>query len=272
MSKFNKSIVYFIVILGAVLSLFPFYVMITSATMKSGDVFQLPPKLGFGTNLVDNFNNLKENVMINRAIFNSFFVSLVYTFLSVLLCSMAGYALAKFDFKGKNIMFAVIMGTAMLPFQAMVVPLFNMMNKFGWINSYQAVIFPFLANIFGIFLMRQNIISFPTSIIESARIDGCGEFGIFFKVVVPSVKPAISVLSVYMFMGQWNKFMWPLIVLRTRNMYTLPVTLSTLPGVSKMDYGQIMLGAFISVLPILILFLLFQDYFEKGLLGGAVKG
>ncbi len=220
---------------------------------------------------MENLANLKDKMDVGRVMFNSLFIAIVYTFLTLIINSMAGYALAKFDFKGKNLIFALIMGTMMIPSQVLYIPQFTMMTAFGWADKFRAVIVPALANAFGIFLMRQNMTSFPTSLIESARIDGYGEFSIFFKIVLPNMKPALGALGIYNFMSQWGNFMWPLIILSSSDMYTFPVALASLDGLMYKDYGMMMLGATISTIPILVMFLVFQKQFISGLMGGAVK-
>lgn len=267
----TKIISYLFIIIAVLISLFPFYLMFVSSTLTTGEILSIPPKLIFGNNLMENLKNLKEEMNIVRVIFNSVFISVLYTFLTLLINSMAGYGLAKFKFKGRNIIFALIMGTMMIPLQVLYIPQFTMMTTFGWANQYKSIIIPSLANAFGIFLMRQNMTSFPTSLIESARIDGYGEFSIFFKIVLPNMKPALGALGIYSFMSQWGSFMWPLIILSTKDMYTLPVALASLDGLMYKDYGMMMLGAAISTIPVLIIFLLFQRQFISGLMGGAVK-
>lgn len=254
------------------MSLFPFYLMFVSSTLSNNEILSESPRMIFGTNLMQNIQNLNERINIVKVLFNSIFITLTYTALSLILHSMAGYALAKFDFKGKTIIFGVILATLMIPFQVLLIPLFKMMNGIGWQNTYQAVIIPSLANAFGIFLMRQNMLSFPNSLIEAARIDGCGEFSIFFKIVLPTLKPAIGALGIYNFMAQWGNFMWPLIILSTKDKYTLPVALAALEGLQRKDYGMIMLGSTIATIPIMIIFLIFQRQFVSGMLGGSVKG
>lgn len=254
------------------MSLFPFYLMFVSSTLSNNEILSESPRMIFGTNLMQNIQNLNERINIVKVLFNSIFITLTYTALSLILHSMAGYALAKFDFKGKTIIFGAILATLMIPFQVLLIPLFKMMNGIGWQNTYQAVIIPSLANAFGIFLMRQNMLSFPNSLIEAARIDGCGEFSIFFKIVLPTLKPAIGALGIYNFMAQWGNFMWPLIILSTKDKYTLPVALAALEGLQRKDYGMIMLGSTIATIPIMIIFLIFQRQFVSGMLGGSVKG
>ncbi len=270
-SKSTKTLSYLFLIAALLISLFPFYLMFISSTLTTGEILSIPPKLSIGSNLMENLANLKDKMNVGRVMFNSLFVSIVYTALTLIINSLAGYAFAKFDFKGKNLIFALIMGTMMIPAQVLYIPQFTMMTAIGWADKFRAVIVPALANAFGIFLMRQNMMSFPTSLIESARIDGYGEFPIFFKIVLPNMKPALGALGIYNFMFQWGSFMWPLIILSTEDMYTFPVALASLDGLMYKDYGMMMLGATISTIPILIMFLLFQKQFISGLMGGAVK-
>lgn len=270
-TKSTKLLSYLFLIIALVISLFPFYLMFVSSSLTTGEILSIPPKLTIGTNLMENLANLKDKIDIGRVMFNSLFIAIVYTFLTLIINSLAGYALAKFDFKGRNLIFALIMGTMMIPAQVLYIPQFTMMTAIGWADKFRAVIIPALANAFGIFLMRQNMTSFPTSLIESARIDGYGEFSIFFKIVLPNMKPALGALGIYNFMSQWGNFMWPLIILSSSEMYTLPVALASLDGLMYKDYGMMMLGATISTIPILIMFLVFQKQFISGLMGGAVK-
>ena len=249
----RKVFTYVFLTIAALISLFPFYFMFVSATNTNAEILSATPKLIFGSHLVENFKNLNKKMDILRILMNSAIMTVTYTALSIILHSMAGYALAKFEFKGKGLLFSLI-------------------NNIGWADTYQAVVLPGLAGAFGIFLMRQNMLAFPTSLIEAARIDGCGEIGIFLKVVLPSQKPAIGALGIYMFMSMWNNFMWPLIILSTKSMYNFPVALAMLDGVAwRKDYGVVMLATVCAVLPIMIIFLVFQKQFVAGVMGGAVK-
>ena len=262
----RKVFTYVFLTIAALISLFPFYFMFVSATHTNAEILSAAPKLFFGSHLAENFANLNKKMDLIRNL------TVSYTALAIVLHSMAGYALAKFEFKGKGLLFGLIMITMMIPAQVMYVPLFTLMNNIGWANTYQAVVLPGLAGAFGIFLMRQNMLAFPTSLIEAARIDGCGEIGIFLKVVLPSQKPAVGALGIYMFMSMWNNFMWPLIILSTKSMYNFPVALAMLDGVAwRKDYGVIMLATVCAVLPIMIIFLVFQKQFVAGVMGGAVK-
>ncbi len=259
-------------IAGAFLSLAPFYWMFIAATHSTGEIFALPPNLLPGKHLMSNLANLQAEVGLARVVFNSTILAVVYTIVTVFLSAMAGYAFAKFEFRGRDVIFFGVLITIMVPYQATLIPLFSTMAKLGWINTYKAVLIPNLANAFGIFLMRQNMQAVPTEMIEAGRIDGCSEFGIFMRIVLPSMRPALAALAIYMFMFQWNNFMWPLVVLNDPKMYTIPVALSSLIGLSRIDYGQLMLGASVSTLPIMAVFLILQRQFISGILSGSVKG
>ena len=242
-----------ILILAAFVSLFPFYFMFVSGTNTNTEILSVPPKLSIGTALLDNFAILQDKMNIAMSIFNSVFISVVYTLLAVLLFSAAGYALAKYEFKGKNLIFAFIMGSMMIPAVVMYVPLFEMMIKMQMTDTYSSVILPMLANAFGIFLMRQNMLE-------------------FFCIVLPNVKPAIGALVIYMFTSMWNNFMWPLIVLGSEEKYTLPIALAMLDGnPTNKNYAVILLAASIATIPILLIFMVFQKQFVQGVMGGAVK-
>ncbi len=268
----KKTITYISLSLAAFISLFPFYFMFISATNSNSQILNSPPSLFFGSNLIANFITLNERINIARVLFNSLFAATSFVMLSLLFFSMAGYAFAKYDFRFKKFLFSIILLSMMLPPEVLYVPMFKLMILLGWTDSYKALIFPPLANAFGIFLMRQNMLGFPNSVIEAARIDGVGEIGIFFKVIIPNMKSAIAALGIYMFMANWNSFMWPLIVLGTDEMYTFPVALSVLDGMpNKKDYGMMMLGASLAVIPIIAIYLSFQKHFINNVLGGAVK-
>ncbi|TCP29614.1 carbohydrate ABC transporter membrane protein 2 (CUT1 family) [Scopulibacillus darangshiensis] len=270
-SPVSKTVIYLLLIFGALLSIAPFYWMFVGATNASGDILHIPPRLLPGKHLIENFKNLQESLGMTRIMFNSLFVSLVSTFLSLLICSAAGYAFAKFKFKGRDVIFFAILLTMMIPSQVTLVPLFKLMVALNWLDTYQAVILPQLAVPFAIFLIRQNMLSFPDDLLKAARIDGAGELRIFFTIVLPTMKPALAAVAIFLFMSQWNSFIWPLVVLSSPDMYTLPVALSSLIGLARIDYGQVMLGATISTVPVIVFFLIFQKQFIAGILGGSVK-
>ncbi|WP_338780821.1 carbohydrate ABC transporter permease [Metabacillus sp. FJAT-52054] len=254
-----------------VISIFPFYWMFIGSTNESGKMFSNPPTLLPGTKLVENYQNLNSAIDISRVLFNSLFVSLLYVVSALIVCSLAAYALAKLDFKGKNLIFTAFLLSMMIPYQATLIPLFQMMSSAGWLNTYFAVIAPQICYPFAIFLLRQNFLAFPTELIEAARLDGASELKIFAKVVMPAMRPSLAAASIFLFMTQWNNFLWPLVVLNDSSMHTFPVALSSLMGLSYIDYGQVMMGVSIATIPIIIFFLVLQKQFISGMLGSAVK-
>ncbi|PRO67304.1 carbohydrate ABC transporter permease [Alkalicoccus urumqiensis] len=267
----KKIGLYALLLVGVLLSMFPFYWMFIGATNPSGEIFSIPPNLTPGDHFMENLQNLNESVGIWRVIFNSVFITLTFTILSVMICSAAGYAFAKYKFKGRDPIFFMLLLAIMIPYHVTLIPLFQLMASLDWLNTYYAVILPNLAYPFAIFLMRQNMRSIPDSLLEASRVDGAGEFRIFFTVVLPTMRPAIAAVAIFLFMFQWNNFLWPLVVLGDSDMHTLPVALSSLVGMSRIDYGQIMMGTTLSTLPIMIFFLILQKQFISGILGGSVK-
>ncbi|MFE7395382.1 carbohydrate ABC transporter permease [Streptomyces sp. NPDC057557] len=257
---------------GAVVSLVPFLWMAIAATHSTSDLFRSPPPLLPGGRLLDNLARLQDTIGFGRVLLNSVGIAVVHTVLSSLISAMCGYGLAKYRFRGRGLLLGAVLATMMIPFQVLLVPLFQMMASVGWIDSYQAVVLPFLANSFGILLMRQGFVDFPDELLESARIDGSGELRTFYQVVLPCVRPQLGALVIFTFMAQWNSFIWPLLMLNSEDKYTVPVALNTLTGLSHVDYSGLMLGSLLATLPLMALFLLFQRQFVAGLLGGAVKG
>lgn len=267
----NNLILYIPLIIMFIISIFPFYWMFIGGTNDSSKMFTNPPTLTMGDKFITNFTNLNEAVGIWQVLFNSLFVSLTFVVLSLAVCTLAAYALSKFQFKGRNFIFLMFMLSMMIPYQATIIPLFQLFASMNLLNTYFALIAPQLCFPFAIFLMRQNFVSFPTALIEAARIDGAGELRIFIGIVLPSMKPALAATSIFLFMTQWNNFMWPLVATSSSDMYTFPVALSSLIGFSMIDYGQVMVGISMATIPIIIFFLLLQRHFIAGMLGSAVK-
>lgn len=263
---------YLLLAIGAVLSLIPFVWMLIASTRRTQDLFASPLPVLPGVELWANLARLQAETGFGRVMLNSLGVAAGYTVFSALVSLMCGYGLAKYRFRGRGVLFGMVLVTMMIPMQVLLVPLFQMMASLGWIDSYQALIVPFLANAFGIFLMRQAFLDFPDSLIEAARIDGAGELKTFYGIVLPVARPQIAALVIYTFVSQWNAFIWPLLMLNTEEKYTVPVALNTMIGLSRIDYSGLMLGSLLATLPLLLVFVLFQRQFVAGLLGGAVKG
>lgn len=268
----KKISLYVILIAIALIMLLPFYMMFVMSTLKTNEIYSFPPIVTFGTNLAENFKNMTEAVNLPRAFLNSCIVTFSYTILVLFFCSMGGYAFSVYDFPGKNQLFAILLGTMMIPATAGMIPWFIMMSKFGWVNDFKALIIPGCANAFGIFWMRQycqnNV---PKALMEAARIDGCSEWLIFFRVIAPILKPAYASLGIMNFVNQWNEFTQALIILRKEKMYTLPLLLRSMVSDRGTDYGAMMLASTCVVLPLLICFLCASKFFMDGLTAGAVK-
>ncbi|MFU0826581.1 MAG: ABC transporter permease protein [Lachnoclostridium sp.] len=271
--RIGKKIATYVVLgLVAAAMLIPFYMMFVMATHSTSEIYSFPPSLFFGSNLAENFKNMKAAVNFPRAFLNSCIVTCSYTVLVLLFCSMGGYAFAVYNFPGRNVLFAILLFTMMVPSTAGIIPWFIMMSKFGWINTFRALVIPGCANAFGIFWMRQycqnNV---PVSLREAAQIDGCSEWTIFFRVIAPILKPAYASLGIMNFVNAWNDFMQPLMILRTPNLQTLPLMLKTMVSDRGTDYGAMMLASTCAVLPLLIAFLCASKYFMSGLTAGAIK-
>ena len=221
--------------------------------------------------LTSNYRNLWKTVPYNRYFINSIFIATASTLLTLFFCSLGGYAFAKYQFRGQKILFGILLASMMVPFQVLLVPLFGLMYDIGWLNSYKAIIIPFSVGAFGVFLMRQFIVTIPSELLDAARIDGCSEFGIYYRIVLPIIKPALGALTIYSFLGSWNGYLWPLIILRDEAKYTLPIGLANLVGIYRQDYGMLMAGTLLSLMPIVILFLAMQREFVQGITLGSVK-
>lgn len=268
----KKLLLYIILLLIALIMLLPFYMMFVMSTLSTDQIYQFPPIITFGHNLLTNFQNMKNAVNFPRSFFNSFYVTTLYTILVLFFCSIGGYAFSVYDFPGKDKLFALLLGTMMIPSTAGIIPWFIMMSKFGWVNNYNALIIPGVANAFGIFWMRQycqnNV---PKSLMEAARIDGCSEWTIFFRVIAPILKPAYASLGIMQFVNMWNEFMQSMLILRKEKLYTLPLLLRSMVSDRGTDYGSMMFTSTCAVLPLLIVFLCASKFFMDGLTAGAVK-
>ena len=208
---------------------------------------------------------------INR-LFNSLLIALLATLISVTFNVMAGYAFAKLQFRGRDAIFKTLLGALVIPSQVAMLPLFLMLKPLGLVNSYAGVLVPVLASVFGIFLVRQFARGIPDDLLEAARIDGASEFRIFTMVIVPLLRPVLATLAIFAFLGSWNDFMWPLIILTDDSLHTLPVALAGLSREHVQDNEMMMAGSVITVLPVLVMFLALQRHYMAGLMAGGVKG
>lgn len=272
-SKRKAIPIYIILVFVCFIALFPFVWVAFAATHNNSQIFDLSYTFVLGESFLANLATLKKDFPVARNIFNTLAVAGIYTAIVILVDSMAGYAFDKFEFKGKKPIFMLFMVSLFVPVQVTMIPLFVEVTNMKLMNTIWAVILPSCASVFGVFLMRQNMAVFSGEIIGAARIDGAGEFYIFFKIVFPNMRSAITALGIVSFVNMYGSFMWPLIALRDRENYTLPLALSLLVQPSSMvDYGEVFCGAIITLLPMLILFLAFQKNFVDGMTAGALKG
>ena len=256
----------------AVVSLVPLLWMLSVSFMPAGEASRFPPPLLPSAATLDNYREMFGRTGMGRNFVNSVLVSVAITLGSLLCNTLAGYAFAKLRFAGRERVFQLLLAALVIPAQVAMLPLFLLMKQLGLVNSYAGVVVPALAGVFGIFLVRQYARSIPDELLEAARIDGAGEWRIFFQIVLPMLKPVLVTLAIFTFMAAWNDFMWPLIVLTDQEHYTLPVALASLSREHIMDVEMMMAGAVVTVIPVLLLFLLLQRYYIQGLLLGSVKG
>ena len=264
--------VYAVLIGGLVLLVGPFLWMLLGSFRPDRELKQVPPSWLPQNPTLDNYRTLFTELDFPTYFFNSTVVALVITVGNLIFCSMLGYALAKLHFPGKRIIFTLVLGTLMVPFVVTFVPLFVLVSNLGMVNTFPGLIFPFLAGPFGVFLMRQFFLSLPDELIHAARVDGAGEFRIFWSIMLPLCKPALATLGILTFLASWNNFLWPLVVAQSEDKYTLPVALSIYAiGENKADYGLLMAGSVAIIIPILAVFLILQKHFVRGIAMTGIK-
>jgi multiple sugar transport system permease protein len=263
---------YVALVAGALLALGPMLWMLAASFMPTGEANSYPPRLLPSSPTLEHYRALFIRLDLGRNLVNSAIIALTVTGLSLLINSMAGYALAKLRFRLRDRLFRVLSTGLLLPVQVSMLPLFLMFKELGLINTYWGVIIPSLASIFGIFLIRQYTLALPDDLLDAARIDGAGEFRIYWSVVLPVIRPILATIAIWTFLTTWNDFMWPLIVLSDEAKYTLPVALANLSGEHVQDTELMMAGAVITVLPVMLAFLFLQRYYIQGVMAGSVKG
>ncbi|MCM3128490.1 MULTISPECIES: carbohydrate ABC transporter permease [unclassified Paenibacillus] len=258
--------------IGLVISMFPFYWLIVMSTRTTADIYSFPPKLWFGGEFWNNLTRVMEQIDFVGAFLNTLFVSAVVTILVLFFDSLAGFAFAKFEFPGKKWLFVLLLATMMVPSQLSLVPSFVIMAELGWVGSYKALIVPGMVNAFGIFWIRQYAEgSIPKELLDAGRMDGAGFFRLYFNVALPILRPAFAFLGAFTFIGVWNDYLWPLIVLTDESRYTLQIALSQLNGLYNTDYAMIIAGTLLAIIPLIILFLFISKQFISDIAAGAIK-
>ncbi|MEL6937301.1 MAG: carbohydrate ABC transporter permease [Cyanobacteria bacterium J06607_17] len=247
---------------------------LVSTAFKSGteNIFEFPPRFFPQDPTFSNFVKVWETNPFGRYFFNSTLIAGVTVALNLLFCSLAAYPLARLNFRGRELIFSLIVATILIPFQIVMIPLYILTVRLGLTNSYLGVIFPSIASAFGIFLMRQAFQNVPKELEEASRIDGCTELGIWWHIMIPSVRPALVTLAIFVFIGSWSDFLWPLLVLNRPEYYTLPLGVARLAGSFSLDWRLIAAGSVIATAPILLFFIVMQRYIVPSEISSGVKG
>ena len=264
---------YIIATAWAIVSLFPIYWMVTTALKPPTAVMSLPPEWVPRSISLDNFDEAFGTYPVLRWTLNSLVMAGTVTLAQLLFASMAGYGFAKKRFPGREVIFWVYVSSMMIPGFALLIPLYTLMARLGLVNTYVGLVAPGLSAPFGVFLMRQFIQTLPTELIDAGKIDGCSELGVFWRIILPLAKPGLAVLGIFVFMGQWSAFLWPLVVTNQTEMRTLMVGFATLAHRElRVNYGALMAASTYIALPMLVVFFAFQRYFLRGITIGGIKG
>ena len=267
----KKAIMYLVLGIGAIAFIYPFYWMVTASLVPENEIENLtllPKSLSFNS-----YVQMFAKIPIGRAFFNSIFVAAMVTSGVLVLCSMVGYALSRLRFAGRNLIFYIIIFTMTLPFQITLIPNYILMVKLGWIDTFLALIVPYLINGFAIIMFRQAFQTIPQDLIDAARIDGCGEMRIIFQILWPNIIPALVTIGIITFMATWNEVLWPLIVIRDESLMTMPqlVTLFAVGGRAESQLGVKLASATILAIPIILAYLFFQKYFIQSMASTGMK-
>jgi multiple sugar transport system permease protein len=254
------------------LTLVPFLWMVSTSLKPEEGIFSIPPQIIPWPVTFEYYKDLFEKIKFFVFFGNSLFVALSITGLNLILNSLAAYAFAKHKFPGREKIFTLLLLTMMVPGQVSMMPVFLILKSLHLLNTFTGLIIPGSTSVFGIFLMRQFMKGIPNEILESARMDGCGEFRILWSIVLPLCRPALATMTIFTFMGAWNEFLWPLIIMTKESKYTLPVALANLNGQQNTEWGLLMAGSLVVILPILIMFIMMQKYFVKGMVFSGLKG
>ncbi|MBN2554084.1 MAG: carbohydrate ABC transporter permease [Spirochaetales bacterium] len=270
--RLNRIVTHFILVLSSLVIIFPFFWMISTSFKPDAEILRIPPTLlpvrwntGF-------YQELLQDTVFLRFFLNSLIVASTGTVLSTFNSLIAGFVFAKFRFRGRELLFFLILLTIMVPFQCYMIPLYVLAVRYSLVDTYAGLIFPIIVSSFGIFFMRQNIQTIPDSLLEAAKIDGASVWGTFFRIITPLSVSAIVILAIFQFMTAWGDFIWPLIITNSRRMFVLELGLSQFIGEFSVDYGMIMAGAFVAILPVVTVFLVFRRYVIEGMTLSGIKG
>lgn len=268
----GKTVAYTILSIGGLIMLIPFIWMLSTSLKAAGDVFVFPPKWIPSPILWRNYIDAWNAVPFNRFFINSIFVSVSVTFGQVATSCLAAYAFARLNFFGRDKLFLGYLATMMVPGQVTMIPVFIVLKKLNWIDTYQALILPGIFSAYGTFMLRQFFMTIPKDLIDAAKIDGCSQVGTLARIVVPLSTPAIATLATFTFLGVWNDFMWPLIVTNSMEMKTLPVGLASFQGLYTTDWTLLMAASTIVLIPVIIVYIFNQRFFTRGIVLSGIKG
>lgn len=257
--------------LGVAVSVLPFVWLLSTSLKGAEELFAFPPVLIPSVFVWENYSGLWNAVPMAAYFMNSVIVTVVSVTGTLLFCSMAGFALARYRFKYRQVFLVMIIAAMMIPKEVIILPLFTMVLKLGLADSLAGVILPFIVDAMGIFMMRQAFLSIPAEIEEAAIMDGASPFGLWWRVMVPMTKPMMATLAIFTFIAQWGDFLWPLVVLKSPEQFTLQVGLSYLTGTFVDNFRYVAAGGIISIIPVVIVFMVMQRYFERGLFSGSGK-
>ncbi|MDB9374560.1 carbohydrate ABC transporter permease [Nodularia sphaerocarpa] len=272
-SRLKTILIY--VLLGAIalVTLFPLLWLISTALKSpTENILQSPPQLLPSQPTLNNFVSVWRSLPFTQYLYNSTLIAVLTVGLNLLFCSLAAYPLARLSFVGRNSIFIAIVSTIMIPFQIVMIPLYILTVQLGLRNTYLGIIFPSLASAFGIFLLRQAFLGVPKELEEAARMDGSSELGVWWHIMLPAIRPALVTLSIFVFIGSWSDFLWPLIVIQDESLYTLPLGVAKLAGTFSLDWRLVAAGSIISIAPVLLLFLFLQRYIVPTQTSSGVKG
>lgn len=271
MRRKSNLFIFILILIFAVIALFPFLWLLGTSFKGAEELFGYPPKLIPEHFVTENYSGVWNAVPFELYFINSLIVVVVTVILNVLISSLAGYALARLKFKGKELLFLLVLATIMIPKELIIIPLYTTVLKLGLADTLTGVILPFAVEGFAIFMMRQAFLAIPADLEEAARIDGCSFFRIWWNIMLPITKPTIAVLTIFTFIGTWGDFLWPLVVLKSQGNFTLQVGLSYMMGTFVNNYRYVAAGSVLAIIPVILVFLFAQKYFEKGITAGIGK-
>ena len=266
----GRSIAWGLLLLGGVLMVMPLVYMLSTSLKSNAEVYELSLLPRAPT--LDNYRRLGRAFGFSRWFLNSLVIACATTLSVLFFDSLAGYTLAKFTFRGRRLVFLAILSTLMIPTEMLVLPWYVMSKNLGWLDTYWGIMFPGMITAFGTFLMRQFFESVPDELLEAGRVDGLGEFRIWWRIAMPLVGPALSALAIFTFLGNWTAFLWPLISTTKPELYTLPVGLATFSGELPREWEMVMAGASVATLPMLLVFVVLQKYIVRGVMLAGIKG